>query len=421
MSNPPPTILFAGLGAMGHAMATHLLRSRFPVIGYDVSPPRMLSLVAEGGSCANSPAEAAPAVDVVLVMVADQRQAEAVLLDDGTGAVGGLREGKAVLMCSTVAPRWVGWLAERLRGMGRADVGLVDAPVSGGAGRAGVGELSVFAAGEDRVLFSPHVQAVLACLSDARKLYHVSGGVGAGSKAKLVHQVFAGVNIAVASEAMGLAAMAGLDTKGVLERVCEGEGASWMFGNRVPFMFEEGGRGARYSAVDIIAKDVGIVNATAREERFPLPMAGVAEQLYMSAVGAGWGREDDCVLVRLYLPGREELVLERAGRAAVGDDGAGTGVGIGVADVEDLLVGVHLAVMSEAMAFCGVLGIGADLMFDIVRNAAGASKVFEKYFREMKNGGWGLKGVEGVEGIRERLVSRLFCICIYFCVHAFRH
>lgn len=200
---------------------------------------------------------------------------------------------------------------------------------------------------------------------------------------------------------MGLAAAAGLDTKRVFEELRQGEGASWMFGNRVPFMLEPGL--GRYSAVTIIAKDVGIVAGTARAETFPLPMVAVAEQLFLSAIGAGWGAEDDCVVVRLYLPGRPRLVTERAGKASEGSlDPTST---INVDDITDLMVGVHLAAMSEAMAFCETLGVDSALMYDIVSNAAGASNVFGKYFGRMRERGWGLKGLEGV---RERLVSATF-------------
>ena len=222
---------------------------------------------------------------------------------------------------------------------------------------------------------------------------------------KLIHQIFAGVHIAMASEAMGLAAMAGLDTKKVYDEICSGDGASWMFANRVPFMLSRGL--GRYSAVDIIAKDVGIITSTAREHGFPLPMVGTAEQLYLSAIIKGWGAEDDCVVVRLYLPdSMPGLVMERAGVATSGgtEGGGGESV-ISLFDIQDLMVGVHLATMSEAMAFCEKLEIDAELMYDIVSNAAGASKVYGKYFGEMKKAGWGLKGMRGIDGIRQRFVS----------------
>lgn len=399
MSNPAPTILFAGLGAMGFGMASHLLRSGFPLIGYDVHSPSMLKLVSEGGASANTPREAAADVDFLIVMVANHQQATPLLFDPATGAVEALKEGATVIMCSTVAPAYVVQLSDRLNEVGRADLKLVDCPVSGGPGRAANGTLSLFSSGDDSALFAPHVQSILACLSDVKKLYHVPGGLGAGSKAKLIHQIFAGVHIAVASEVMGLAAVAGLDTRRVFEDVQRGEGASWMFGNRVPHMLEP--ELGRYSAVGIIKKDVGIVEETARGERFPLPVLGVAAQLFLSAMGCGWGAEDDCVVVRLYLGGRSELVTERAGRPEVGREGAG----ISVSEIRDLLVGVHLAVMSEAMAFCERLGIDTELMHDIVSNAAGASRVFETRFRNMKKLGWRVKGLQGVEEIRDRLVS----------------
>lgn len=414
-----PTILFAGLGAMGYGMAAHLLRSGFPLIGYDVYRPSMQKLVSEcGAASADSPREAAAArdVDVMIVMVANDEQAGPLLFDPGTGAVGGLKEGAVIIVCSTVAPAFIVEVSVRLEELGRADVGLVDCPVSGGATRAAEGTLSLFSSssssddddddddGERKALSAPRVQSILACLSDDRKLYHVPGGLGAGSKAKLIHQVFAGVHIAVASEVMGLAATAGLDTQEVFEEVMRGEGASFIFGHRVPYMLDPGL--GRYSAVTIIAKDVGIVSRMARVEKFPLPLLGLAEQLFLSAIANGWGSEDDCVVVRLYLNGRPGLVVERAGRPVVRNHGcAGRVPGITASEIQDLLVGVQLAVMSEAMAFCEILGIDTELMYDIVSNAAGASRGFQKKFRDMKENRWVVKGVQGGEGIRDRLVS----------------
>ena len=404
MSNPNPTIFFAGLGAMGHGMATHLLRSGFPITGYDIHSPSMLKLVSEGGASANTPGEAAKDADIMIVMVANHHQATLLLFDAATGAVEGLKRGATIIFCSTVAPAYIVEVSKRLRETGRHDVRLIDCPVSGGVARAAQGTLSLFSSGDDAVLFAPHVQSILACLSDTKKLYHVPGGLGAGSKAKLIHQIFAGVHIAVASEVMGLAAVAGLDTRDVFQEVMKGEGASWMFGDRVPHMLDPGL--GRYSAISIIAKDVSIVSGTAREMRFPVPLIGVAEQLFLSAIGNGWGGEDDCVVVRLYLNGRLGLVAERAGRPEGVEDGCdGQGDGISTSEIRDLLVGVHLAAMSEAMAFCEVLGIDTELMYDIVLNAAGASKVFERYYRQMKGNSWVVRGTPEVEGIRYRLVS----------------
>lgn len=86
------------------------------------------------------------------------------------------------------------------------------------------------------------------------KLYTVPGGLGSGSKIKLIHQIFAGINIAMASEAMGLVAAAGLHPRKAFDEIRGSEGDSWMFGNRVPHMLDPGL--PPYSAITIIAKDV---------------------------------------------------------------------------------------------------------------------------------------------------------------------
>ena len=401
---------------MGSGMAAHLLHSGFPVIGHDIYAPNLRKFLrSESGSATSaesSPFELAKGADVMIVMVANQQQVSSLLFDAVDGAVAGLKRGAVVIVCSTVSPDYIIEVSNRLKGeIGREDVGLIDCPVSGGVGRAKDGTLSLFSSSSSSAssssddydgnnpLFAPHIQSILSCLSDTDKLYHVPGGLGMGSKTKLIHQIFAGVHIAVASEVMGLAAMAGLDTQAVYEEVRKGEGDSWMFGNRVDHMLDPGGK---YSAISIISKDVGIVMETARREMFPLPMVAVAEQLFLSAVASGWAGEDDWVVVWLYLGGRSGLVGERAGRP---DLGKGVGSGISVSEIRDLLVGVHLAVLSEAMGFCEVLGIDPSLMFDIVSNAAGASMVFERYFGHLKENGWGLKGVKGIGEVRDRLVS----------------
>ena len=372
-------------------------------------------------------------------MVVNSAQVETFLFDEGVGVVGGLvarggggaAEGKgmSVVVCSTVAPGFLQGVQARLRSVLRGtsgSVNVIDAPVSGGVGRAREGTLSMFVSwdhfnhdgdnddddsgaginNEEKTVtvLNPNVRAILQCLSDtaAQKLYLIPGALGAGSKAKLIHQIFAGVHIALVSEALGLAAVAGLDTRRVWEEVHGSEGASWMWGNRGVHLIEEG-RG-RYSALSIIEKDVGIVMGVAREARFPLPVVGVAGQVFRACLGKGWGGEDDGVAVRLYLPDEKpELVRERAGKAVKEE-----GVEASVSDIVDLLVGVHFAAMSEAMTFSAHLAMDVDLMCDIVKNAAGGSAVFEKYSDRMKEGGWRLNGLGDVRDKLVRFFPLLF-------------
>ena len=120
----------------------------------------------------------------------------------------------------------------------------------------------------------------------------------------------------------------------------------------------------------------------------------------MAAISSGWGKGDDWVMVRLYLPGRPNITSQQV--KAIPEANSGQ---FAIGDIEDLLIGVHLAVMSEAMTFCERLGIDVDLMFDIVSNAAGSSAVFVKTFSDLRTGAWSLKAVHDVERIRNRLVS----------------
>ena len=133
MGSPKPRLAFAGLGAMGCGMASHLLRSGFPVIAFDVYPPAMHRLVAQGASSAQSPRDAAKDVEFLLCMVANSAQATPLFFDLETGAVQALPMNGTILMCSTVAPAYIDEVRRSLDTMGRSDVRLIDCPVSGGA------------------------------------------------------------------------------------------------------------------------------------------------------------------------------------------------------------------------------------------------------------------------------------------------
>ncbi|KAL8848194.1 MAG: hypothetical protein Q9221_006763 [Calogaya cf. arnoldii] len=413
MASQPPKIAFAGLGAMGYGMATHLLKSGYAVTGFDVYQPALDRFLEESPSAAaaKTPKQAAQDVDFFICMVANSIQATPLLFDSETGAVNGLKEKATIIMCSTVAPAYIDELKSRLKDAGRSDIRLIDSPVSGGAGRAAEGTLSIFASGAEADL--ENAKAILESMSG--KLYEIPGGLGGGSKAKLVHQIFAGINIAMSSEAMGLAAAAGLDTKEVFQRVSGSEATSWMFENRVPHMLDPGL--GRYSAMTIIAKDVGIITTTSRAHQFPLPLLSTAEQLYLTAITQGWGAEDDCVLVRLYLPpSKPNLVATQAAQSPPSQASSkepSTRIhnnNITWETIRDLMLGVHTASITEAMSFCEYLGIDIGLMYDIVSNAAGNSQVFKEYFTRMREKGWGIAGLDDAEGIKERLGHPILAI-----------
>lgn len=117
---------------MGYGMASHLLKSGFPVNAFDVYPPAMQRLVVEGASPAQSPREAVRGVEFLLCMVANSVQANQLLFDTETGAVRTMPEDGTILMCSTVAPAYIDDTRANLDKIRRRDIRLIDCPVSGG-------------------------------------------------------------------------------------------------------------------------------------------------------------------------------------------------------------------------------------------------------------------------------------------------
>ncbi|XP_011035592.1 PREDICTED: uncharacterized protein LOC105133340 isoform X1 [Populus euphratica] len=283
---------FIGLGAMGFGMATHLLKSNFCVVGYDVYKPTLTRFANAGGLIGNSPAETSKDVDVLVVMVTNETQAEGVLYGD-LGAVAALPSGASIILSSTVSPAFVSQLERRVQGEGKG-LKLVDAPVSGGVKRASEGTLTIMASGTDEALTC--TGSVLSALSE--KLYVIRGGCGAGSGVKMINQLLAGVHIASGAEAMALGARLGLNTRMLFDFVKNSGGTSWMFENRVPHMLDNDY--TPYSALDIFVKDLGIVCRESSSLKVPLHIATVAHQLFLAGSAAGWGRQDDAGVVKVY-------------------------------------------------------------------------------------------------------------------------
>ncbi|KAG9459202.1 hypothetical protein H6P81_003710 [Aristolochia fimbriata] len=283
---------FIGLGAMGFGMATHLLRSNFSVIGYDVYPPSLSRFSAAGGSVASSPADVSKDVDVLVLMVTNEAQAESVLFGNG-GSVAALPVGASIILSSTVSPGFVTKLEQRLRDSNKV-LKLVDAPVSGGVKRAADGTLTIMAAGSDEALES--TGSVLSALSE--NLYVIKGGCGAGSCVKMINQLLAGVHIAVSAEVMAFGARLGLNTRTLFDVIKNSQGTSWMFENRVPHMLDDDY--TPYSALDIFVKDLGIVCHEGACRKIPLHLSSIAHQQFLTGSAAGWGRNDDAAVVKVY-------------------------------------------------------------------------------------------------------------------------
>ncbi len=132
-----------GLGAMGMGMANSLRRAGYGVHVFDVRREVAEAFAAEGGVAWNSPAEVAAACEVVVSVVVNAAQTEAVLFGEG-GAAPAMKAGSVFVMCSTVDPGWSIALEKRLAEKG---ILYLDAPISGGAAKAAKGEITMMTSG----------------------------------------------------------------------------------------------------------------------------------------------------------------------------------------------------------------------------------------------------------------------------------
>lgn len=290
------TVGLIGLGAMGLGIAQTLRSNGYEVHVCDVRPGAAEAFAEGGGVAHATPADVGAACDVVVSVVVNAAQTEAVLFGEH-GAAATMRTGSTFVMCSTVDPNWSVALEQRLNAAG---LHYIDAPISGGAAKAASGQMTVMSAAR------PEAYARAGAVLDAMagKVYRLGDSAGAGSKVKIINQLLAGVHIAAAAEAMALGLREGVDAAALYEVITHSAGNSWMFENRMAHVLA-----ADYtplSAVDIFVKDLGLVLDTARASK-PLPLASTAHQMFMQASTAGFAKEDDSAVIKIFpgitLPG----------------------------------------------------------------------------------------------------------------------
>jgi 3-hydroxyisobutyrate dehydrogenase len=279
---------------MGLGIAQSLRRAEFDVHVFEVRPGAAQAFARDGGTACATAAQLAAACDVVVSVVVNAAQTDAVLFGEG-GVAAAMRRGSAFVMCSTVDPAWSSALEAKL-----AERGLLylDAPMSGGAAKAASGELTMMTSGRPEAYAK--CQQVLDAM--AARVYKLGERAGAGSKVKIIHQLLAGVHIAAAAEAMALGLREGADPQALYDVITNSAGNSWMFGNRMQHVLA--GDYTPLSSVDIFVKDLGLVLDLARSSKFPLPLASTAHQMFMQASSAGHAKEDDSAVIKIF-PGIE--------------------------------------------------------------------------------------------------------------------
>lgn len=295
-------IAVIGLGSMGYGIAASALRGGHRVWGYDIAPAQMNKFRAEGGSDGTL-VDMAKSFDAVAVVVLNAAQTEDVLF--GSDAlVTQLKPGAVVVSCATVPPQFARDMEARCAAQG---VLYLDAPISGGAAKAAVGQLTIMASGPDAAFAAarPLLDTI------AATVFELGDCAGPGSAMKATNQLLAGVHIAAMAEALTFGMTQGVTPDRFVEVISKSAGTSWMLENRAPHVVD--GDYTPRSSVNIWPKDLGIVLDIAASAGFDAPITATALAQYQQAVEMGLGGVDDAAVAKVYarqagltLPGEED-------------------------------------------------------------------------------------------------------------------
>ncbi len=288
MKNPSVGII--GIGAMGMAIAKNLHRKGHAVAVRDIRPEAEQEARAAGMTACASPAALAAAAGLIIVVVVNARQIDAVLFG-ADGVTQAHAKGKTVMICSTIAPEDTMRYAQRLQEHG---VATIDAPISGGPARAEAGTMSMMIAGNAATI--AQWDDVLTAMADKR--FRVSGTIGDGAKAKLVNNLLAGINLVAGAEALALGMKVGLDPQTLFEIISASSGSSWIFQDRMARVLQDDF--APRAFAHILTKDVTLATAMADAVQYHTPLGDAALAQFRETLKLGWEQLDDAAVIKTY-------------------------------------------------------------------------------------------------------------------------
>lgn len=278
---------FIGLGLMGQGMARNILRAGYPLTVWNRTRGKEEPLAALGAQRAESPSAVAAVSDVVITIVSDTPDVQAVLLGE-QGVAAGARPGLAVIDMSTISPAATRAMAAELAARG---VDMLDAPVSGGTEGADQGTLTIMVGGAPAVF--ARMEPLLRTMG--HRVTHM-GDHGSGQSTKLVNQIVAILNTLALSEGLVFAAKADLDLKKVVAAIGAGAAGSWLWSHRGPQIVA--GDFAPGFTIALQQKDLGIALDAARQMHLPLPGTALVHQLYSSLEAKGLSGEGNHALIK---------------------------------------------------------------------------------------------------------------------------
>jgi 2-hydroxy-3-oxopropionate reductase len=280
---------FIGLGIMGRPMAKNLMDAGYELVLHNRSPKKAEELAEDGtATAAASPREVAEACDVLITMLPDSPDVEAVVAGED-GILEGIRDGALLVDMSTISPVVTEALSEKATEKGAS---MLDAPVSGGDVGAGEGTLSIMVGGSKEDF------------ERALPLFEVMGGTvthvgpsGAGQVVKAANQIVVALTIEAVSEALVLGSKGGVAPEKILDVLGGGlAGNKVMEAKREKLLEHSFDPGFR---IELHHKDLGIALAAGREYGVTLPVTAIVDQMLQDLMMRGKGDLDHSAILTL--------------------------------------------------------------------------------------------------------------------------
>ena len=282
-------IALIGAGVMGAAIGGRLLETGNELHVFDLAPNKVAALVQKGASAAASAAEAAEQADFVITSLNSAEIVRAAVFGDN-GVAEGAKPGTVIIDMSSIDPKSTEALARDA-----AEKGLrwVDSPLSGGAPKAVIGELTLMAGGEEQ-----DVAAAYRVLKYVASNYTHMGPSGAGQTTKLINQVLCGLGFMAVAEATRLALDAGVDAAKIPQALKGGRADSALLQEYMPRFAAKDYR--RTGRIDNMVKDLNGAQDLARLTNTAMPLTAAAAEIHRMLTAAGLGGEDQAALMEFF-------------------------------------------------------------------------------------------------------------------------
>ena len=288
-------IALIGAGAMGGAIGTRFLETGQQLAVFDLDAEKVAALVAKGATAAPSAAAAAAASDQVVTSLNAPRIVEAAVFGPG-GVAEGARPGTLIIDMSSIDPDATRALAARAA---ERSLRWVDSPLSGGAPKALVGQLTLMAGGA-----AADVAEAGAVLSHLATNFTHMGPVGAGQTTKLINQVLCGLGFLAVAEATQLALDAGVDAAKIPVALKGGRADSAILQEYLPRFAAKDYR--RTGRIDNMVKDLNGALDLARRTHTAMPLTALCAEIHRMLTAAGLGGEDQAALMEFFKGPRKE-------------------------------------------------------------------------------------------------------------------